>query len=52
MRAIVHDVFGPTLTTCVDRQIECRTCELFSGADGLTRDCDAFDDGSVNGSCS
>jgi hypothetical protein len=35
----------------VDRQIECRTCQLFNGADGITRDCDAFDDGSVNGSC-
>jgi cysteine-rich repeat protein len=39
------------LATCIDRQVECRTCQIFNGVDGLTRDCDLVDDGVPNASC-
>ena len=39
------------LAACLDRHIECRVCRTLNSADGLTRDCDDFDDGIPNGSC-
>ena len=36
-----------------ERCIRCRVCALLNAADGLTRDCDLFDDGDDgNASCS
>ncbi len=37
---------------CVDRRAACASCRLLNAADGLARDCDEFDDGVVNDSCS
>jgi hypothetical protein len=39
------------LVTCVDEQAECRVCRLFNAMDGLSEDCDLFDDGVSNASC-
>jgi hypothetical protein len=39
------------LEACIDRQVECRICRMLSLVDGLTVNCDAFDDGSVNATC-
>ena len=36
---------------CLDQRVDCRVCRGFNGMDRLTRDCDAFDDGTRNGSC-
>lgn len=36
---------------CVDEQAECRVCRLFNGMDGLSENCDLFDDGLSNASC-
>ncbi len=40
------------LAACIDRQVECRTCQIFNGVDGLARNCDLVDDGAANASCS
>ena len=43
---------GAALAGCLDDRIRCRACNLLNVVDGLTRDCDAFDDGNdANGSC-
>jgi cysteine-rich repeat protein len=40
------------LTTCVDRSVRCRTCNLINAVDGTAVDCDVFDDGDDgNDSC-
>jgi hypothetical protein len=39
------------LADCIDKWVECRVCAALNAADGMMRDCDAFDDGVVNGSC-
>jgi cysteine-rich repeat protein len=39
------------LRTCLDELVECQVCLALNAADDLVRDCDAFDDGAVNGSC-
>jgi cysteine-rich repeat protein len=41
-----------TLAACIDRQVECRACQIFNGVDGLARNCDLVDDGTANASCS
>ncbi len=41
-----------TLGACFDERIRCRVCGLLNGVDGLARDCDVFDDGIGNASCS
>jgi hypothetical protein len=33
------------------RVVECQVCLGLNAADDLVRDCDAFDDGAVNGTC-
>ena len=43
------DVAG--LADCVDQIVECEVCRLLNAIDGLSRDCDEFDDGVVNASC-
>jgi cysteine-rich repeat protein len=40
------------LAACIDRRVECRICQIFNGVDGLARNCDLFDDGAANASCS
>jgi PKD repeat protein len=42
---------GQDLGACIDQMIECEVCLALNELDGLTRDCDEFDDGVVNGSC-
>jgi hypothetical protein len=39
------------LGTCVDRVASCEVCLALNAVDGLARDCEALDDGMVNGSC-
>src|SRR5262245_46399259 len=36
---------------CIERAVKCRVCLAIDRADGLTRDCDLFDDGAANESC-
>jgi hypothetical protein len=43
---------GQILADCIDQKIECRVCEALNALDGLARDCDQFDDGEVDDSCS
>jgi hypothetical protein len=40
------------LASCLDEAIACRVCRGLSEADGLGADCDTFDDGTENASCS
>jgi len=42
---------APDLGVCLDRLVECQVCLGLNIADGLVRNCDLFDDGSVNQSC-
>lgn len=36
---------------CVEATLECRVCATLTALDTLSRDCDEFDDGASNGSC-
>src|SRR5262249_44011555 len=38
-------VAAPDLAACVTLRARCETCQMVTAADGLGRDCDAFDDG-------
>jgi hypothetical protein len=40
------------LKACVDRHVECQVCLSINAIDGLSHDCDLFDDNQANGSCS
>jgi len=40
-----------TVSLCIEAAVECAVCVALNTADDLTRDCDSFDDGVVNGSC-
>ena len=40
-----------TLADCLDERVECRVCLAINAIDGLSVDCDLFDDGAANGSC-
>jgi hypothetical protein len=42
---------GQDLAQCLDVKIECEVCKALNALDGLSRDCDEFDDGVLNGSC-
>jgi len=44
-------VGAPDFVACVDEQVECRVCQILNQNDGLSIDCDTFDDGQSNGSC-
>ena len=37
---------------CLQTRVECRICQMFNATNGLSEDCDSFDDFEVNGSCS
>ena len=39
------------LAACVDRIVECEVCRALDVLDGLTRDCDVFDDNLANFTC-
>ncbi len=44
-------VGDPSFQTCLVEQVRCRTCRTLNVLGALTRDCDAFDDGTRNGTC-
>jgi len=39
------------LAACLDERAECRVCRALNAIDGLSVDCDLFDDGLMNASC-
>ena len=39
------------LSSCIGAIIECELCKALNAIDGLSRDCDLLDDGTINGSC-
>lgn len=45
--ATVADLAG-----CVEARVECRVCQTLNAADGMDRDCDEFDNGVLDASCS
>jgi cysteine-rich repeat protein len=47
----VSDLPKEGVTQCAIDSSRCRWCEAYNGMDGLTIDCDAFDDAVLNGSC-
>jgi len=49
--ALVPGCAPGVTAACIDQKIECRVCLALNALDGLTRDCDEFDDGLANGSC-
>ncbi len=46
--------YGSTaaLAECVDWRVECRVCQTINSMDGTNRNCDEFDNGVLDGSCS
>jgi hypothetical protein len=36
---------------CVDTLVGCRACLMINAMDDLSKDCDGFDDGTLNASC-
>ncbi len=40
------------LSLCLATLADCRTCTMFNAMDALPHDCDSFDDGQANASCS
>jgi hypothetical protein len=40
-----------TLAACLDKKAECRICLALNATDGLSVNCDLFDDGVANSSC-
>jgi hypothetical protein len=42
---------GQNLATCLDVKVECELCKALNRLDGLSRDCDDFDDGVINETC-
>jgi hypothetical protein len=42
---------APDLLSCFEQRAACRTCLELSGIDGLSEDCERFDNGIVDGSC-
>lgn len=42
---------GTALSDCIDRQVECRVCQIINEMDALFVNCDEFDDGLANASC-
>jgi len=43
---------GGDVAACLEARVACRACQLFNGMANLTYDCDLFDDGADDGSCS
>jgi cysteine-rich repeat protein len=50
-RGACFDVPDPDLADCLDRLTACRSCLAINEGDGLSQDCDVFDDGEANGTC-
>ena len=47
-----EDSFGVlSFGECIDKTVRCRTCLGLNAIDGMSADCDAVDDGSVNYTC-
>ncbi len=42
---------GATLAACINNAAKCRACIALNTADGMTMNCDTFDDGLANSSC-
>lgn len=42
---------GAALASCIDQRVECRICQAANETDGLSVNCDLFDDGLANSSC-
>jgi hypothetical protein len=42
---------GEDLADCLDQKVECEVCKALNALDGLSRNCDEFDDGVANESC-
>jgi len=42
---------APDLSACLDARTSCYACRMLNAMDGLSKDCDAFDDGLANVSC-
>jgi cysteine-rich repeat protein len=42
---------GAAFDACVVASASCRTCRFFNLADGLSRDCDLFDNGAADSTC-
>ncbi len=40
------------LASCIGDRVDCRVCQTLNAADGTERDCDEFDNGVLDGSCS
>lgn len=49
--ALIPGCAGQSLQPCLDQKVECEVCKALNALDGLARNCDEFDDGSINGSC-
>lgn len=43
---------GAALTACLSTKLACRTCQTVNAFDDISADCDTFDDGVNNDSCS
>lgn len=39
-------------SSCLETRLDCRLCRMLNATSGSARDCDVFDDGEGNGSCS
>ena len=46
-----NSLTGNALGTCLDRVVECRVCQTINEMDGLSVNCDLFDDGNANATC-
>jgi hypothetical protein len=40
-----------SLASCIERRMRCRICRTVNTAGALSRDCDLYDDGNVDGTC-
>ena len=40
-----------SLSNCMVDRVDCRACQMLNAFDGLSEDCDTFDDGVLNASC-
>jgi len=43
---------GSMAQDCIVHRVKCRICLMIKSFDGLSTDCDSYDDGTVNASCS
>jgi len=50
--AVCSGLQGASLANCIDQEAKCRVCQTVKAIDDLVVDCDLFDDGLGNSSCS